>query len=341
MRFVRRLAFAAAVLGLGTAVLRADPAAAFFDPEPPDSAAAALVEAYMGHLAAGRADAALALSDLRGMRQYLLERRLDELKARNPELTSDDLSQMSAQLQVGELNPARLRPILAQLLAETMPPGSAWSLRGYAPAPEGLDGHVASLELRAPGAPAKPLLIGLAKLGDSWVVAPALVERLIAARPPVRIAPGTPPPPEIDALIRRFWSLFQAGDLAAAHAETGAAYRARVPLLAFLRQAQDFIGHVGVPTSWSIVQGIGTEPQVLYFGVSVQGSAGVRPTLMRFRQMGQTWIIEDVQFEMPRSAESAAPAAPPAARPDLRPDLRPNLSPTGSSADPFLRPAAP
>jgi hypothetical protein len=69
-----------------TAAPGADPTP-LFSPEPPEPAASALVESYLGLLADGDFQSALALNDLRGMRQYLLERRLADLQARNPELT--------------------------------------------------------------------------------------------------------------------------------------------------------------------------------------------------------------------------------------------------------------
>ena len=107
-----------------------------FSPEPPEPGAALLVNAYLPFLAAGDFPQALALNDLRGMRQYLLERRIGELKAKNPELSDVDIEKMSAQIQVNDLAPARLQEILLQIMKESNFTGMKWNIRGYAPAPE-------------------------------------------------------------------------------------------------------------------------------------------------------------------------------------------------------------
>ena len=106
-KFLFRLVLALAALG--AAPLRAE-APPLFSPEPPEPAAAALVETYLPLLVSGQYEQALALNDVRGMRQYLLDRRLNDLKARQPELTEQEIDGISAQLQVNDLNPARLQP---------------------------------------------------------------------------------------------------------------------------------------------------------------------------------------------------------------------------------------
>ena len=313
-----------------------------FSPEPPDPVAAALVNAYLGLLAEGHTEDAIGLTDLRGMRQYLLDKRLADLKAKNPELTAKDLDDMSAQLQVAELNPARLRQILLDVLTEGNYAGMTWKIRGFAPAPDGIDGYLASIDALTAVQKEKPILLGLVKLGDQWLVSPAVIERLMGNRPVVRVGQSNPPPPEVSALIDGFWKRFQSGELDAAYADMGGAYRARVPLLAFLGQAQNFISKAGVPASWSIVQGVQPEPQSLFVGVNVQGSTAAQPTLMGFKKMGQTWVVEDVQFEMPRprpTAPSAAAGPSPVSRPDLRPNLSPNLGATPLPHSPNPPPA--
>ena len=118
----------------------------------------------------------------------------------------------------------------------------------------------------------------------------------------------------------------------------GAEYRARVSLLSFLQQAQDFIAIAGVPASWQLVKTIETAPATLWMGVHVQGSTAAKPTIMQFRQTGQTWILEDIQFQMPRGGPPLdhPPVEAPSFRPDLNPDLKPSLKP--SSASPPLPP---
>ncbi|HPR67901.1 MAG TPA: hypothetical protein PLJ99_01265 [Kiritimatiellia bacterium] len=301
-----------------------------FSPQPPDPAAASLVESYLSLLAQGDLPGALALHDLRGMRQYLLDRRLDDLKTNNPGLTAEDLEELSAQIQVHDLDPARLRAILMQVLEEADYPGMTWSIRGYAPAPDDIPGYLVRIEGRSAAGREKPLLVGLVKLGDDWLISPAVVEELMSRRPVLRVGPTVAPPPEVNALVDRFWQSFQSGEPDQAYAGMSAEFRARTPLLAFLSRAQTFLEKAGLPSRWSFVRAIETQPGLLFVGVQVQGSKAPQATLMVFRKTGLTWIIEDVQFDMPRPGVPAAPGATPPnplSRPDLRPDLTPDLSP--------------
>ena len=279
--------FAFALCLLAASQLRAQSSPSFLSPDPPEPAAADLVRDYVDALAAEDFDRALARVDQRGMRQYLLERRLAELKTRNPELTPKDLDDLSAKLQVVDLEPARLRNILLEVMAGGGFKGISWQIRGYAPSPDG-SGYLASVEALTPQRQEKPILLGLVKLGDQWMVSPAIVERMMESRPVVRLAQDSPPPPEVVRLADDFWSPFRDGQMDAAYAVLSQPYRSRVPLLAFLGQAQNFLSKAGVPLSWEIVKSVETEPGTLAAGVSVKGSSASRPTLMVFRKLGQT-----------------------------------------------------
>ncbi|MDD2240338.1 MAG: hypothetical protein PHO14_10565 [Kiritimatiellae bacterium] len=312
----------------GAAIHAAEPPA-LFAPEPPDPAAASLLETYLSFLAQGDLNAALALQDLRGMRQYLLDRRLAELKAKTPELTDADLQELSAQIQLNDLAPARLQHILLGILNEANYPGMTWTIRGYARAPDDIDGYLASIESRSATGKDKPILVGLIKLGDEWRISPSVVEEIMARRATVHVGPTIAPPPEVVALANAFWSRFQTGDLDTIYADMSAAYRARVPLLTFLTHAQAFLDTVGLPAQWTFVRAITTQPQVLFVGVQVQGAKLLQPTLMGFRKTGVTWTIDDIQFEMPHAAAPpTAPTPPPAPARPTQPDLTPDLTPS-------------
>lgn len=309
--------------------LRAE-APPLFAPDPPEPAAAALVESYLALLAAGDFEQALTLIDQRGMRQYLLDRRLAELKARNPELTAKDIEEMSAQIQLGDLNPARLQEILRDVMKESAFEGMTWRIRGFAPAPATPGGHLVGIDARTAGGAEKPILLGIKKLGEQWMISPEIVEAMAGPASVVRLLPNQPPPPEVAAKVNAFWKPWQSGALNEAHAQFSPGFQARVPLLLFLQQAQDFIAIVGVPTAWEIEQCRQIAPDTLGLGVKIHGSKAARPTIMVFRQADGSWLLEDSQFRPapPESASpSAAPVAGPQARPDLRPDLKPDLKP--------------
>ena len=204
-----------------------------FSPEPPEPAAAALVESYLPLLAAGQYEEALALNDVRGMRQYLLNRRLEDLKAKNPELTAKEIEEISAQLQVNDLNPARLQAILLDMLEKAGYAGMTWRIRGFAPAPNGAEGFLASIEARTPEGKERPVLLGLKKLGEQWLISPETIEELGRKV----VVPGVqrlPPPEPVAAAVEAFWTRWQAGELNEAYAMFGEEFRRQVPLLAFL-----------------------------------------------------------------------------------------------------------
>lgn len=305
-----------------------------FSPEPPEPAAAALVESYLPLLAAGQYEEALALNDVRGMRQYLLNRRLEDLKAKNPELTAKEIEEISAQLQVNDLNPARLQAILLDMLEKAGYAGMTWRIRGFAPAPNGAEGFLASIEARTPEGKERPVLLGLKKLGEQWLISPETIEELGRKV----VVPGVqrlPPPEPVAAAVEAFWTRWQAGELNEAYAMFGEEFRRQVPLLAFLQQAQDFIAQVGVPTSWKIAHCRVLAPDTLGLGVDVQGSTALRPTILIFRKMGETWVLTGGQFQMPPArgpAPAAGPGAPSAFRTDLRPDLAPPPAPPAPAA---------
>ncbi len=298
-------------------------AASPFSPEAPDDRAPALLNTYLPLLAGGEFEQAIRLNDLRGMRQYFLTRRLTELKAKNPELTKKDLEEMSAQIQLNDLNPLRLKDILLSVLKEGGYEGMTWSVQGYAAAPEAIGGYLVSIDAQTPEGKKLPILLGIRKLGEQWMVSPEIIEEVGARKSSRAVAPQRDPPIEVKGLINTFWSHWQQGDLNKAHALLGAEYRKRLPLLPFLQQAQEVIGQIGIPTSWTIVQSRAIAPSVLGLGVEVQGSKEMMQTIMIFRKTGETWVLEDAQFQRP-SAE-VPPAIDPKPKPSTAARFRPNL----------------
>ena len=321
-KILSRLVLALAALCVPSLRAEAPP---LFAPEPPEPAAAALVETYLPLLAAGQYEEALALNDVRGMRHYLLNRRLEDLKARNPELTAKEIEDISAQLQVNDLNPARLQAILLDMMNKAAFKGMTWRIQGFAPAPNGAEGFLASIEARTPEGKEKPVLLGLKKLGEQWLISPEIIEELGRKV----VVPGVqrlPPPEPVAAAVEAFWTRWQAGELNEAYDMFGEEFRRQVPLLAFLQQAQDFIAQIGAPVSWKIVQCRVLAPDTLGLGVDVQGSTALRPTILIFRKLGETWTLTGGQFQMP-PARSPSPAAGPVPPNSFRTDLRPDLSP--------------
>lgn len=308
-----------------------------FTPNAPEEGASALLETYLPLLAAGEFEQAILLNDMRGMRAYLLDRRLTELKKKNPELTARDLATMSAQIQLSDLNPVRLKEILRGVLEEGGYENMTWHIKGYAPAPESIDSYLVNVDIRTAAGEQKPLLLGIRKLGDNWMLAPAVVEELAAEKATAEILPQQPAPDPVRAIVNTFWSDWQQGELSEAYMLHGAAYRGRVPLLSYLQQTQEVIGRIGIPAAWTIAHCRAMAPDVLGLGVDVTGSKASMQTIMVFRKNGETWGLENSQYRPPPSA--GAPVSPPVSgpdaglhlRPNLHPDLKPSLAPVPAS----------
>ncbi|HPT15839.1 MAG TPA: hypothetical protein PK388_01005, partial [Kiritimatiellia bacterium] len=84
-------------------------------------------------------------------------------------------------------------------------------------------------------------------------------------------------------------------------------------------------------------------PDALGLGVNVQGSTALKPTIMLFRKIGETWTLQDAQFQMPNPATppAAAPATPASPfRSNLRPDLKTPAAPTPTQLVPTEPPTA-
>lgn len=301
-----------------------------FGPLPPEPAAAQMVADYLTLLAAGDYEKALTLNDVRGMRQYLLDRRLADLKTRNPELSSKDLADMSAQIQTHELAPARLKRILTDIMQEDNYEGMTWTVAGYALAPEPLTGHVVRVQIRSADGQEKPLLLGIKKLGERWMIAPDLVEAILARQAATQAGTRVTPPAPVVDLAGKFWTHWQEGTLDEAYKLFSPKFRSRISLLQFLQRSQDFLAQIGTVSSWQVGQGLANNAGLLWVAVYVQGEGDPRPVLMAFTLEGETWQLADIQMLAgPRPAAPNA-SAPPVEKPSLRPDLNPLFSPAAS-----------
>ncbi|MDR0994405.1 MAG: hypothetical protein LBN38_07580 [Verrucomicrobiota bacterium] len=296
-----------------------------FQRTPPAPEAETLLTTYLPLLSSGHYQQALSLTDLRGMRHYLLERRLADLKTRNPGLTAENLMEISAAIQLNDLAPGRLQAILLDMLQSAGYQGMTWNIRGYAPPPPPIEGYVANVETLSAQGQSKTLLLGLKQLGEEWVIAPEITEALSErmAPPPVA-AREVPTPQPVSTLVDDFWTAWKEGDMERVYALYTEDYRRAVSLLAFLEQAQALGAHIGGVLSWEVTHSRKIGPNVLGIGANIQGTKGASPVAMVFRQMGETWVLENAQFQPPRAAPTPPP---PMAPPNLRPNLAPNLAP--------------
>ncbi len=304
-------AAAALLLVAAPVAARAGEAAAnpLFTSEPPaPEALAFLRDAYFPALAANDIQQALALTDLRGFRQYLLDTRMREMKAKLPDMTPEQEQELSAFYQTNNLAPANLAAIVGESLVQGRYTGLKWESAVFAPAPGPLRGYVAQIAATDPSGAPKTVLVGLKSLGDQWAVAPEipmdLSFRIAAAR---KGLPASAPVPEpVSALATAFWNACKAGDPETAYALFGPDYRSRIPLLGFLGIYQELVERIGVPESWSIDVCRPLPGDRIGLGIEVVGGKDRTDAIMTFRRMGLTWVLDDAQFRPPSAGNNAA-----------------------------------
>lgn len=322
------------ILCSGISVQADEESEALFSPEAPEPAAQALVEAYLPRLASGDWDAAMAMTDLRGIREYFLQRRLGELKAANPELTQRDLDDLSAQLQVNDLNPLRLQDILKDVLREGNYQDMTWEVEGYVPMPDMTDSYLVRVKVLSKETSSPPLLLGIRKLGVQWQISPELIERMADRKKNPLAGATLPVPPPVQETVNRYWTLWQQGALDQVYTLYAPAYRQKTTLLQFLQTSQELITEMGIPSAWEVERCRTIQSAVLGVGMKVLGSKATLHCIMLFRWNNQTWLLENTMFRKdPLLPETPAPAvkSPEQAFPDSN-HLRPNLKPDFNSS---------
>ena len=301
----------------------------------PDAGAEETLGLYAGALADGDYSKALFFVDMTSLRQYLLSRRMGELKARNPGLTSKDLEEMSATIQTRELAPGNLREVLAGMWKQARYEGMTWKAKDWKRLSEDGGEWVARVEGKRPDGSDVVFATALRKSGEEWLVAPDIVERLTASLP-LRAPQEVPMPESVAETVKAYWEAWKAGDLETAWGLMAEGYKASHPLAQFVEQAGAVMAASGTPVAWTEEHCRELAPGLLGLGFLLTAKEPFR-SVMVFKQVGDgEWALEDVQFR-PASASAAgmrsvpvqipaeqkAPAAAPAgAGGGLAPDLK-------------------
>lgn len=331
-----------AACALGTAAAtgaRAESAAA------PDEGAEETLGLYAGALADGDFSKALFFVDMTSLRQYLLSRRMGELKAKNPGLTSKDLEEMSATIQTRELAPGNLRGILAEMWKQARYEGMTWEAKEWKRLPGDGEEWLARVEGKRPDGSDVAFAAALRKSGEEWLVAPDIVERLTASLP-LRAAQEVPMPDPVAETVQAYWEAWKAGDLESAWGLMSEGHKASHPLAQFVERAGAVVAASGTPAAWTVEHCRELAPGLLGIGFLLTAKDPFR-AVMVFKQGGDgAWALEDVQFR-PASASAAgiravpvqapaaqkAPAAAPAGAGGTNGGLAPDLKTKGLTSD--------
>lgn len=301
----------------------------------PDAGAEETLGLYAGALADGDYSKALFFVDMTTLRQYLLSRRMGELKARNPGLTSKDLEEMSATIQTREVAPGRLRGVLAEMWKQARYEGMTWEAKDWKRLAGEGEEWLARVEGKRPDGSEVAFAAGLRKSGDEWLIAPDIVERLTAALP-LRAPQEVPMPEPVAETVKAYWEAWKAGDLETAWGLMSEGHKASHPLSQFVERAGAVVAACGTPAAWTVEHCRELAPGLLGIGFLLTAREPFR-SVMVFKQDGDgAWGLEDAQFRpvsaaepqsvpvqtVPAAAEKKVPAAAPAAGGSLAPDLK-------------------
>ena len=324
-----------AVLAAG-AVVMASAGSWAAEGQSPEAGAAETLELYAGALADGDYSKALFFVDMATLRQYLLSRRMGELQAKNPGLTSKDLEEMSATIQTRELAPGNLRGILAAMWKQARYEGMTWEAKDWTRLSGDGEEWLAKVAGKRPDGTEVAFAAGLRKSGDEWLVAPDIVEKLTAALP-LRAPQEVPMPEAVAETAKAYWEAWKAGDLEAAWGLMAEGYKAAHPLAQFVETAGALVASSGTPAAWTEEHCRELAPGLLGLGFLLTAREPFR-SVMVFKQDGDgAWSLQDVQFRpasagaegtrqvpvhIPAAEKKAAPAGAGGANGGLAPDLK-------------------
>lgn len=334
MKIWRMAVLAACALGMASA------AASAAEGQAPEEGAAETLELYAGALADGDYSKALFFVDMTTLRQYLLSRRLGELKAKNPGLTSKDMEEMSATIQTRELAPGNLRGVLAAMWKQARYEGMTWEAKDWTRLSGDGEEWVAKVAGKRPDGSEVAFAAGLRKSGDEWLVAPDIVEKLTAALP-LRAPQEVPMPEPVAETVKAYWEAWKAGDLETAWGLMAEGYKASHPLAQFVERAGALVAASGTPAAWTEEHCRELAPGLLGLGFLLTAREPYR-SVMVFKQVGDgEWSLEDVQFRPASAAAEGTRSVPvqiPAAEKKAVPagtdgGLAPDLKTKGLTSD--------
>lgn len=282
--------------------------------EPPEAEAAETLVLFLRALADDDFSKALFLTDIDGLRSYLLERRLADLKRANPSLAQKDLAEISSTFQMRELAPDRVKGILVQGWKANELKGMTWKIASWTPAPGGPDtGTIATVIASKANGEDQRIPFGLRKspADGEWIIAPDILEKLTEGRP---AAPQEVPMPDpVAKVVESFWTAWTAGKPDEAWALMSPAARARVSMEALAEHYAKVTGIYGAVESWKIEHVRQISADLLAIGLGLTTRTPTQSIMLfKLDPLKINWALEDVQFRAVQGG-SGAPAMRPSA----------------------------
>ncbi|MBN1268687.1 MAG: hypothetical protein JXB04_03795 [Kiritimatiellae bacterium] len=208
-----------------------------------------MIRTYLNHVVAGDYDAAVAMVDIQGLANHLMEQRIAVLKRQDPDMTPEEEAATRAQLRDKELRRENLQKILREGLVELDPEGAEWSVGNALKSEKIPNSFIVQCRLTR-GETQRVIHIGLRKIGPTWFIAPHIVEQAMMQSAAARTV--TAPEPVV-AAGDIFWGHWRDGALDEAYALASDAMRKRVSLVKFLESSQVIINQLGPLIAWDIL----------------------------------------------------------------------------------------
>lgn len=293
----------------------------------PDETAAETVAVYLRALADDDYSKAMFFVDLPGLRSYLLNRRIEELKRANPGLSQQDLAEISTTFQTRELAPERVKAILVSGWNAAGFKGMTWTVPGWVKAPSDPEAAIAVADLSKADGGEQRLYVALRKVEGDWMVAPDVLERMAEGRPmqPTEV----PMPDAVGQTVEAFWKAWTEGKPDAAWALLGAGYRGRVTMEAFAAEHAKLAEQYGAAEGWKVEHVRQISADILAVGLALRTRVPTQGLMIfKLDPLRIGWTLEDVQFRVTEGAAPAAPAMPSVGRPSAPAPAPSSLAPS-------------
>lgn len=307
--------------------------------EAPEEGAAETLVIFLRALADDDFSKALFLTDIDGLRSYLLDRRLADLKRANPGLGQKDIAEISSTFQMRELAPERVKGILVQGWKANELKGMTWKVSEWTQVPGGPDaGTIATVVASKANGQDQRMAFGLRKspADGEWMIAPDILEKLTEGR---QAAPQEVPMPDpVAKVIESFWTAWTAGKTDEAWALMSPAARARVSMATLAEHYAKVTGLYGAVEAWKVEHVRQISADLLAVGLGLTTRIPTQSIMVfKLDPLKINWSLEDVQFRAVQGADApamrpsasdrpTAPApAPSAFAPSFKTDFKPDL----------------
>lgn len=252
-----------------------------------------VAQAFFENVAAGRVDEAAAMTDYRGMATYLVSRRMEELKRKDPDMLPEEEEELAAGLRMNEVSDERLQTVVREMIRELNGRGMQWDIKQVMKPEKVPNAVLISYVIKKAGQAPRPAMLGLQKIGPQWYFAPHLMEQVALANAPTPIDP----PPTVVEFGNFFWTFWQNGELDRAHALFTDSLKERLPILPFLENGAKLTTDLGPLSTWKLTFCGSISTNMLSANYDLAFAKGNAQANIGLVQTPEGWRMEGFQLQ--------------------------------------------